>query len=203
MLLLATLGLCAALLLSVFLWRRLANQRIRRSFEALCKRFTLMGHFAKRVGPFVHPVALGTLRGRLTRIESASTATGRVGRSVTRFTVTRAEDDYLHLAVRLNPSGRLTGERYLVSGDDAFDAKLLVRTNDEERTRAVLDDQLRASLLAGAKLGMSPPGIQAVGDSIAYTEDGLLNSDRKRRLAEAMVTAMQDLADRLDETRPA
>ncbi|MCW8141071.1 MAG: hypothetical protein KIT58_19385, partial [Planctomycetota bacterium] len=156
-----------------------------------------------RQNPWLHPAA-ATLEGEVQGRPCAIAVVVRKNVPVT-ARVSVAAESAAGLTLHLEREDATTwlekrlGATEVVVGDEAFDARFCVRTDDIDGARALLDGALRASLLGAEADGLlvSPDGVVV---EVRDTARG--GADRFAGRVERAIEVAVDLAGRLERPSP-
>ncbi len=197
--------LLAAGVTGLFWWMlRASAQKIADQYQKLSERFELeltvpepsMGGFL-RPEPFVH----GTYRGRELSISAPGQGLQNTRQSETMIKLQLAESE---LSMQMTSTGLLgkmqqrdSGQKNRwVSGDNAFDAAVDVRTNDGVRLAMILGEAEQRALLGLMK--NSKATLYLGKGVLSMVELGLIADDKTRERFEQATEVLCDLAEALE-----
>jgi hypothetical protein len=182
--------------------RFLQNQRVRACYSSLCRQFGLIGHFNRPQGGRLLPVALGTYRGRLTRIDSAQSPSRRLGSFQTKIGVSHQAAKSLSFSLHPRaPSERSTAEDALVWNDALLERHWVWHSDSGLSPAAIITDKAKERLRTCIKLRLDRRGVHAEQGELSYTASGLCDGATRQRLFAEVIELLHDLADSLENPR--
>ncbi len=141
------------------------------------------------------PVAAGKYRNRDISIGSFTRTNGKNSQG-TFIKVSCSNPE--NLAITLQKKNKLSRNgNFISTGDSEFDEKFALKTNNPDKAIDILDYTIKFKLLQAANLNYEGE-ITLDGNTLSYSEPGLIKSDSSLLRIELLLHVMSDIADDLN-----